>query len=344
MKPILHRYAYNAHGDLVDIRQVDAAYRKVNTFRCIGCGADMTARLGSVRSSHFAHRTGMELQSCTPETYLHKLAKLALKRKFESHGPFEVILPRHIACTRSDSCKFYLEGECSAWRNETIDLKKHYDTCSEERAVGGYVADLLLTHSSRKTRPPVLIEVAVTHRCDEAKRNSGLRIIELNVRSEDDIRSLADGAITNRMADFMGFKVKTASADLGVRRVSRFILYPSGASHVTSVGCGELDARIARNSLMEINVEGTFARYSPFDYGYVKAREMGFDVKSCIMCRYLKEGMDASLCCLYKKCGTPMFPEYNEAMQCPYYRENREYVDDVRRTMSSVPIDIVTEA
>ena len=69
----------------------------------------------------------------------------------------------------------------------TVDLKRYYDTCAEEQEIDGFIADLLLTHSKKADIPPVLIEICVTHPCDDEKRKSGLKIIEVTIKKEQEV-------------------------------------------------------------------------------------------------------------------------------------------------------------
>ena len=68
-----------------------------------------------------------------------------------------------------------------------IDLKQFYDTCTEEAQIDGFVADLLLTNSNNPKIQPLLIEICVTHACEEDKIKSGLKIIEITIKKEKEV-------------------------------------------------------------------------------------------------------------------------------------------------------------
>ena len=99
----------------------------------------MVAKLGSKKSHHFAHKANT--QSCSSETYLHKLAKTFLMQKFQT-GAFEIEMKRYYLCVEAESCLF--NGNCrqSDWKK--YDLKDHYDSCVEEQSVDGFRADILI--------------------------------------------------------------------------------------------------------------------------------------------------------------------------------------------------------
>ena len=189
MCTVRYHFAYDENDSIIDIDNVSSEYRKEHDFHCISCGALMTARLGNEKAHHFAHKGG---ESCGSETYLHKLAKLMLKRKFDNSQSFVIEYTLRIKCSRNQLCPFYRKERCHDIIMGKYDLKEYYDTCMEEQQVGNYRADLLLTKSTRKDRAPVSIEFYVTHRCAEAKRSSALKIIEIHIRSDNDIRRLMD--------------------------------------------------------------------------------------------------------------------------------------------------------
>lgn len=78
--------------------------------------------------------------------------------------------------------------ECSGTTLHTFDLKEQYDTCQIEGVYNDYRADVLLTSSQNPDTPPVFLEVSVSHDCTPGKLESGLRIIEMKIRSEADFK------------------------------------------------------------------------------------------------------------------------------------------------------------
>lgn len=351
MSSIKYHYACNELNELVAIEDVDESYRDAHTFHCISCGAEMIAKLGKVNAHHFAHK--IEQESCGTETYLHKLAKLILKQKFYSSAPFEISYSRHLVCAKANECQFYVDSECRSAIPETFDLKRFYDTCAEEKEVDGFIADLLLTDSTGKYQQPVLLEIVVTHKSTKEKRGSGLRIVEIGIKDEADIVALAYGPITESVAEFIGFvKESKQQIILENRSIQRFFLYRNGAAYVSNmddfISCKNAHDKFQKHSVLELNIDGSYlAEISPYEYGYVKAMDLGFAIKNCLFCKYHRNGyevgfgMDPIFCCLYKKYGTPENPKPNEAMLCSYYKEDKARIDQIRASMNSVNISSV---
>lgn len=185
---IKYQFAIDEGNNLVSINSITKENRKQHTYRCIGCGNELLPRaIGSThRSPHFYHK---ETVNCSGETYLHKLAKLAIQDRFYSSEKFVITYPITWSCNntscqiRNRHCKTYQEGY-------SINLKDYYDTCNEEVEINGFIADLLLTNSQNPEQEPILIEICVTHSCEPEKRQSGLKIMEIKVKNEEDIANI----------------------------------------------------------------------------------------------------------------------------------------------------------
>ena len=153
---IKYHYARDEAGTLISVEDVCLEDRNKHRYTCLGCGAEMILKAGKVKARHFAHKINTE--HCGVETYLHKLAKRIVKRKFESGGKFEIEYIQTVRCTDAGTCPFYNEFLCKDDVCKSFDLRKFYDICEEEKSIDGYVADILLSDSTVKYSEPVLIE------------------------------------------------------------------------------------------------------------------------------------------------------------------------------------------
>ena len=363
MAGVKYNYALNEQGRLVSIKQAYLERDEGHTYHCVGCGAGMIARLGVVRDWHFAHRG--DDYYCGTETYLHMVAKSLVKEKFEKDGPFMVGYYRDIKCSDNGTCPFAKDEECHTHKQETFDLKEFYDTCEEEKPVGDYIADLLLTNSSKPDREPVLIEIQVSHKSTPQKRDSGLHIIEIRIRTEEDIAKLLSAPIVENpdakygqvrdvetigFAKFHGFKKKSSvSRPLALRSILRFYLFRSGKAFVTNMdefkSCRDIWTKDNEKAIFEASIDCFYlGSPSPYEFGYFAARQNGIDVKTCQFCKYHRNGYDRPLglspifCCLYKKYGTPEEPEPQYAQKCGYYREDMDLLKDIQNSMPAIVV------
>ena len=358
MAGVKYNYALDEQGRLVSIKQAHLERNEGHTYHCIGCGAGMIARLGEVRDWHFAHR-GDEIH-CGTETYLHMLAKRLIKEKFEKDKSFMVGYHRDVKCSNQGTCPFAKDEICHTIELKTFDLKKFYDTCEEEKPVGGYIADLLLTNSSKLDREPVLIEIQVSHKSTPQKRDSGLHIIEIRIKTEEDITTLLSAPIVENpdvryfqvrdvetigFAKFHGFKNTSASEPLALRSIQRFYLFRSGKAYVTDVSCRDVWTAANNKAIFEASSDYFYpGEFSLYDYGYVAASQNGIEVKTCQFCKYHRSGYDIGLglepifCCLYKKYGTPENPEPLYAKNCGYYREDQDLLGKIQQSMPTIVV------
>lgn len=363
MAGVKYHYALDEQNRLVCIDEVTEEDRRTHSYHCLNCGAGMIPRMGEVRSWHFAHRGDDD--HCGTETYLHKLAKRLIKEKFDREGPFEVGYYRDVNCSDQSVCPFAKPEECHARKLDTFDLKQFYDTCVEEQSVDGYIADLLLTSSEKPEREPVLIEIQVSHKSSQQKIESGLRILEIRIKTEEDIKSLLSSPIVENpdahfgyvrdvetigFAKFHNFKKKASTTEpLEKRSIQRFYLFRSGKAFVTNLdefrSCREVHKKDNDKAIFEASIDCFYlSSPSPYEFGYMVAIQNGIQVRTCQFCKYHRSGyevgfgLDPIFCCLYKKYGTPENPEPQYARQCQYYREDKEQMDEVRRLMPPIVV------
>ncbi len=363
MPKIKYHHALDARGNVIDIAAVTETDRN-KVFRCLGCGELMRPRLGSKNAHHFSHKN--DAFNCTPETYIHKLAKQKIKEWFDSDKPFEISYYQEVTCIDSKTCPFHKSEECHDSILKTYDLREYYDSCSIEDAIDGFVADLLLTSRKNSSIPPILIEIQVTHKSESEKLESGHKIIEIKINSEEDITHLVESAVIEESRDspyatnskpqpriaFINFKREATPNFLEMRCIPKFYLFRSGKAFVTNMdeypSCREAVKRDNPHANLELAIDRFYLdSISPYDIGFVMAEQLGFNIKICQFCQYRRSGYEfdnsANFCCLYKKYGTPRNPAGPEAMNCQYYSEKRQRKKDILDAVSTTPIFVVKQ-
>ena len=244
----------------------------MHTFRCIWCGAPMLARLGKSRTHHFCHESGSDCGN--GESDLHKYAKKTLRKRFLDSDSFEVGIQQKVLCGNK-GCVFRKDEEdyeCAKEKVVVYDLKKFgYDNCEEEVTIDGFIADLLLTSNSFH-RPPILLEVAVTHPLEEEKKNSGLRIIEIPIKSEQDVEYYVNNPILapdpdeyharvlSKSPKFYGFAQKTQSKEFFAGRAICYVeLWKNGDISCSRpedfIPCNEIDSLRANKDCFVVLID-----------------------------------------------------------------------------------------
>jgi hypothetical protein len=206
---VLYEYAVSASGSLVHISDVPDNREERGKYSCLGCDSAVIARRGKLKRPHYAHKPN---DSCRPETYLHRLGK-------------RVFIETYTRClTNGEAYLLTLESletclhrrpshaPCTFRKTVSFDLTQFFPIVELERQHAGFQADVLL--SNRTNGEAILVEIAVTHRCEPRKLKSALRIIEFPVTTINDIEHLrAQGVRGDGFAELYNFNPRARSRD-----------------------------------------------------------------------------------------------------------------------------------
>ncbi|WP_139015777.1 competence protein CoiA family protein [Ensifer aridi] len=318
-----YRYAQTANGETVDILDLSRGRpRRHEQFICFSCERGLVPVLGLRREKHFRHRFEGEAP-CSPETYLHALAKKQIIDGFlgavRSGKPYNLTFPIERHCLRWKDELGYICERPTGRRD--IDLTRHFDSVQEEAAVRGFVADVLLTSS--KSNKELLIEVAVTHRCEPSKISSGLRIVEVSVNNEDQIDALVTGidVRSNNVATHNLIPLKPLRADClsscGTE-LTAFFVYKSGKSRILT----QIPARIAEERRRSSTIYSRVIHDIPelpiaYRSEALQALSDGIPIKCCFLCRYAGfDTWEKPVFCKIRRTEVGV----NEAADCSAYR------------------------
>lgn len=294
-------YSNNKSGLLVDISSVTPENR--DKYYCPSCGKEMSAVLGNKVEHHFRHKG----DSCSYESYLHKISKLLLKWRFDNNPTFEISYyvtrncPNVDCKLRSSSCK------SNRIKPHTVNLKEYYDVCEIEGSYKGFRADVKLSNSDRPDAVPLFLEVAVSHKCSPDKKSSGVPIIEIGVTNERDVLSplterFPETCTSSRSASPVlrpienGIKFYNFNRDMYKKKLSRFVVYKDKDGYIR--GCiqahmGWCCANLGRydeNTLYEIqfiNHDNNLWDSISYFCMYIAAND-GVDIRDCRICKNYK--------------------------------------------------------
>lgn len=330
MKDIKYQYAYDESNTLVSIKDYTKESSKLHTFKCIVCGGELRPRAidSKHRRAHFYHK---EIVSCNGETYLHKLGKLYIKQHFDNSDKFCISYEVSKTC-KEHNCNLRNYNCHKEHEINQVDLKEFYDTCTIEAPIKGFVADLLLTNSKNPNIPPTLIEICVTHPCEDEKKESELKIIEISIKTEKDIENLfSDGFLSENLNKRIGNKIEFISFKRNIEEkivssISRFIYYPalSPTPFKNNIQCSIANRKIFKESIVELNVVNN-KHYLEDDYFIVyNWLANRIKLKRCNMCKFYYATMydEYAFCRLSTKYGKPKFPEMEYAEKCNSYRKS----------------------
>ena len=330
MGELKYKYAFDEIGNIVSIEDFTKESSKLHTFKCIVCGGELRPRaIGSKhRRAHFYHK---EVVSCNGETYLHKLGKLYIKQHFDNSDKFCISYEVSKTC-KEHNCNLRNYNCHKEHEINQVDLKEFYDTCTIEAPIKGFVADLLLTNSKNPNIPPTLIEICVTHPCEDEKKESELKIIEISIKTEKDIENLfSDGFLSENLNKRIGNKIEFISFKRNIEEklvspISRFIYYPALSPNPfkNNIQCSIANSKIFKESIVELNVVNN-KHYLEDDYIIVyNWLANRIKLKRCNMCKFYYATMydEYAFCRLSTKYGKPKFPEMEYAEKCNSYRKS----------------------
>lgn len=349
MNNIKYGYALDEHQNVISIHKVTKENRYTHTYHCIECGEEMIARIGEKKVAHFAHKSTSP--NCTGETYLHTLAKRLIKEHFVHSDSFIIKYQRYNKCSKYENCPMYDSKKCMDLNRDKDDgsfnLKEFYDTCEEEKKYDDYIADLLLTDTKCPNKNPIFIEIYVTHKSEDKKKNSGNRIIELTIKSEADIEKFISSGIVESpypeeekegFAQFYGFRTFSNITIEGWKcSLPKFYLYQRGNASVKYINCFNAFEKESKlnfeciffsKDYQEISLERKLVE----KYGCILIQSKKANMKFCPLCKYYSNEYPY-ICMLYKKYHTPKRPQAGYANECKYYREGNEVVIRVRASV-----------
>lgn len=269
-----HRAAL-CNEQLVRIDDVTPESRKSSIFTCLGCGGEMEACLGEVREHYFRHKNK---ENCSWESYLHKLSKLIIKARFEQQEKFLIYFNAVNSCSLLDDCPFH---RCHKEFVSELNLKDYYDTCELEGTYRGYRADILLTHSEHPDRV-LFLEIAVTHKCEEEKIASRIKIIEIDVINQQSAFMKLDE--NNEQVHFYNFKFKRdITPHTKVERFSLLATDNNKEFKQDKIDCCKFNEHLA-NAVFDIIIKKRNDKIGLNLLGLAQTMILGTNVRHCSFC------------------------------------------------------------
>lgn len=313
-KEPLYLYALNDLNQVINIKDaVSDVY-----YSCPGCGERLIPHKGEIRSKHFKHFRSCV---CDGETYLHKVGKLAFYQLYSqstlNKTPISLELNRAVVC---DQYKDYFGASCHSQEKASFNLIDYFDDVYLEVMHGSFRPDVLLKNSLNGE--VIFVEIAVTHPCERDKIDSGIRIIEFGLSSEEDLSLLTQTPIRK------GGRVEVHNFNVKPKCSNTCNSYPctTTANILTVDATGNIKKRTGTHEELGKDLKRSSAPFVIIDGGkdltvcirkvLAKAWEQNIRRPNCHICYYSTPSINhAKVNCSKKKGATP----YTEAEQCMYF-------------------------
>lgn len=287
---VQYPYADIGAPELLHISSVNQENRRDYDYICPYCKKTLRPRLGKYRAHCFAHKKG---ESCELDRYIHKTAEELLEQKWNRDEPFEISMKVRYECESFEKCFFRYDSGWGCVKEEfkTFDLKKQFNRCLVEKKVGDFIPDLCLIDDSGK-HDPIFIEIWSKHKNSEKKAESNHRIIEIRIKTTDELKGLTEHPITeSETVTFSHFKTLKKEPDKndGPKLIKYTLYAESFKSYIDieSTNCQNYNTRHHPRAIFEaVCRQDTVS--SPLQFRTVcnaAAIGKGYDLRLCYLCK-----------------------------------------------------------
>ena len=241
-----------------------------------------------------------------------------------------------------EKCKMFNEKECNIKSFVFQNFQNmNYTTCTMEQTITNdkgeqFRADLLLESSDENVKP-LLIEVCIKHPCEKKKTNSGLQIIEIWFKSEEDIEKFCEKGEFKESESVRFYNIENtpkrkirSKEILGSKKVMRFIYRANGTWNIYEelLPCSQMHTKIDKNSEIELNYLEPLFPGGCEDNCTVFLHKEGYDVKYCNYCKFYLKNKDNLECQRNFKFGHPEIAikcsSYEKDEMSSYYKYNKD--------------------
>ena len=323
-------------GNIVNIKDIEENARG-GPYYCFGCDNEVVSVIGEIKTRHFRHKD--KNFECSEETALHNMAKEVF------HATYHQCLNNNAAyiltIQQKSRCNYFIDKLGNACPEKLwdfpYDLTEHYDICEIEKGINGFVADVLLTDSSH-AYPPILIEMHVTHPCEQQKIDSGLKVIEIKIDDYSDVMLLSNPYLSFNKSKLKTFNFK-AARDAGHCKGNcaeqRYVISQANDStirlnYLEMSSCADFETKnriisVFQSDPSDKELRDTFAK-TVWTAGYENNGE-----KSCLTCVWgrrhyevnrMRINPDAVFC---HKSINQKVVNHDRALECIYHNQHKTY-------------------
>lgn len=282
-------FALDGNNNLVNIVK---AQRDGGAYYCPYCKNQVMTKCGQIREWHFAHYPGAD---CDYYRYLHSLAQIEIRDWFNKTNEIDVFLdvPSFVQCTDIDDCPFVdklkICSESTRSSEQRFNLKRWYTAASSNGhwEYKGHVfhADIMCP-CKVPGKNPLFFNISVPeHGLSNDFKESGMKIIEIKIKSEQEIEDFINGKYKlsslpwdeGKHVQLYNFEPKGETKKIqGKRSLSKFILFPDMRWRIEATDCKSFKERVKGSiyevSFLEGKQRGTVSRLF-----LARAVGLGFD-------------------------------------------------------------------
>ena len=323
------------------------------------CDERLIIKDGGYKRKHFSHVKNGD--KCSYDNYLHTLAEKRIVEWFNSIN--ELLIETKI----KDYCKDYKnciwvnngigKGGCSKRNLRSLSLKNYYNKIEIEKRDRGFVWDLFMSNTNRPNLDPIAIEIFVTHKCEDKKLDSGVRIIEIKIENEEQLEKIVSSNKLSAGKNIIFYNFKFAPKETNTRGVQlyKFMLYENMKLFIDQYNMNCKSYQKRKNSTLfeftfgNINNEEINELYSnvtdglySYSFGCAIAHKKFPQFKNCTLCSYYKynDYYSRCICCLYKKLNLKDNHDPTQALTCNSFLINKNLIKECINKLNIIPYNI----
>lgn len=336
---IKYQYAYDKDKNIINIKN---AIKSI-FYYCIGCSNRLIAKQGKIKKWHFAHKNGEA--NCSFESYLHQTAKEKFCKIYndclKNNKPFYLQIEEEFQYKECDcNAKFNICQKCDykQIKSKNIDITKWFKNIEIEKSIENFRADICLSTIDKTEN--IFIEIHVTNKISDNKRDSKYRIIEIDIDNEDDLNVFEEKLlIQSEKIRFYNFKTPKKMIPNDEKCPKKFtILFLKKDGNVNfknNLNISQLNKIILNNKdnwqeyhtisnelLYNYDIQGPCV----YKFFIADCAKKNYNIKNCFICRYRADacGLDLPIFCKFLKKGC----RSTEAINCKYFKKEAEYIED----------------
>lgn len=314
------------------------------------CDERLIIKDGGYKRKHFSHTSG---KKCSYDNYLHSLAERKFAEWFNSSN--EIFLQYYVKdlCQNYDKCIWrndpFQDYTCIAHNEKVSSLTHFYDNIELEKHYGGFIWDLWITNSKNSDIPPIAIEIYVTHKCEDKKLQSGVRIIEIKIESEEQLDEYVNSNIIKQNKNLVlhNFQTKSHYIETQGKRLYKFWLFDNlkAYSDNDNTTCKSYLQR-RNSSLLELTYQNLDYKYeaglNPYSFGCAISYKKFPNFKSCFLCNRYKynEYHERYICIAYKQITFDDMHNPSNAMNCKKFSLNEKLIKESVTRLSEITYNV----
>lgn len=282
------------------------------------------------------------------ENHLRILAKEKIVEWFNSAEKISLELNTNIYCSNYNECN-WADTICSRLKKKTFDLKQYYNCIETDKREDGFIWDIWLTNRD-KDYDPMAIVLFDINEC-KPKLKSKKRFIGINIKNEVQLNTLfkSNELKENEYISFYNFNPKLQYEQfIGNFQLNKFILYDNDRIVFRTIDCNTY-LKHEYKSKYELTIDnfgfyGSDTKHgkvsNAFYLACVKAYKRFPNLKHCSLCKYYKfnDFYGEHICILYKKLNLKDKHAGTNAIMCPQYFLDKDFINDGLEYLSELSV------